>query len=71
MIVNSAESEAPAGTVTEAGTVAAPEFELASVTMAPAAGADGEPPVKLLGESVRTDKELGFRVSSAVFLTPL
>jgi hypothetical protein len=71
--------EAPAGTVTEAGTVAAPVFEEDSVTTTPPAGAGPVsvtvpvellPPTTLAGATLAAERAGGVTVRTAVFVTP-
>jgi hypothetical protein len=71
--------DAPAATVTLAGTVAAAVLELDRVTTAPPVAAlpvsvtvpvDGLPPVTLVGERVTVVSAAGVTVSTAVLVTP-
>lgn len=70
---------APAGRMSEAGTVAAVVFELVSVTVAPAGGAapvsvtvavEGLPPVTLVGLSATDVSAATPTVRMADFVTP-
>jgi hypothetical protein len=80
-MVNVGELVVPAGTVTEAGTVAMAALLLDNVTTAPIAGAAAfsvtlfavveTPPVTVVGFRVRELSATGFTVSVSVLLTPL
>ncbi len=73
-------AEAPAGTVTEAGTVAAEVLLLVSDTTTPADGATplsvtvpaaGDPPWTLVGLTLAPVRASGATVSVAILLVPL
>src|SRR5712692_4417632 len=80
VMVKYGDAEAPAATVTEAGTTT-PGLLLVKVTLIPPAGAGpvrltlfnvaGEPPTTDVGESATESNATGLTVSTAVLVTPL